>query len=152
MHGRPIGSSLEVSRETQCPFPVATWKLGFLSIFKRSQSSSPFEAFNSVCLSSCQRDVRAPDDMRRGTRTFPRVSTGDLDVPSSCEMKDEPAFKSVQGNQALFQVRASWCPFHFSQQSQGPSHILIAERSVLLRGLWKVGIPLGSKPGNQLSS
>ena len=87
-----------------------------------------------------------------GTRTFPRVSPGDSDVPSFCEMKDEPAFKSVQGNQALFQVRASWCPFHFSQQSQGPSHILIAERSVLLRGLWKVGIPLGSKPGNQLSS
>ena len=38
------------------------------------------------------------------------------------------------------------------QQNQGPSHILIAEGRLLLRCLWKVGIPLQSKPGNQLSS
>ena len=36
--------------------------------------------------------------------------------------------------------------------TQGPSHIPIAERSLLLRCLWKVDIPLESKPGNQLSS
>ena len=57
MHGRPIRMPLKVSRETQGRFPVATWKLGFLLIFKRNQSSSPFEAFNLACLSSCQRDV-----------------------------------------------------------------------------------------------
>ena len=28
---------------------------------------------------------------------FSRVSTGDSDIPSSCEMKDEPAFKPLQG-------------------------------------------------------
>ena len=38
------------------------------------------------------------------------------------------------------------------QKSQGPSHLTIAEGSLLLRCLWKVGIPLQSKPGNQLSS
>ena len=38
------------------------------------------------------------------------------------------------------------------QQNQGPSHIPIAEGRLLLRCLWKVGIPLQSKPGNQLSS
>ena len=38
------------------------------------------------------------------------------------------------------------------QQTQGSSHITIAERSLLLRCLWKVGIPLESKPGKQLSS
>ena len=102
MHVRPIGTPLEVRRETQGPFPVATWKLGFLSVFKRSQSLAPFKAFNSVCLSSCQRNVTPPVNMRQGTKTFPSISTGDSDVPSSCEMKDEPAFKSVQGNQALF--------------------------------------------------
>ena len=32
------------------------------------------------------------------------------------------------------------------------SHIHIAERRLLLRCLWKVGIPLDSKPGNHLSS
>ena len=95
-HARPIGMPLEMKPETQGPFPVATWKLGFPSIFKRSQLSAPFEAFHSACLSSCQRDVRPPVDMRQGTKTFPKVSTGYSDVPSSCEMKDEPAFKSVQ--------------------------------------------------------
>ena len=34
----------------------------------------------------------------------------------------------------------------------GPSHIPTAERKLFLRCLWKVGIPLQSKPGNQLSS
>ena len=90
--------------------------------------------------------------MRRGRRAFSRVSTGDSDIPSSCEMKDEPAFKSLQGIQALFRVRASWCPFQLRQQTQGPSHIPIAERYLLLRFLWKVGIPLESNPGNHLSS
>ena len=90
--------------------------------------------------------------MRRGPRAFSRVSTGDSDIPSSCEMKDEPAFKSMQGNQDFFQVRASWCPFHQRQQTQGPSHIPIAEGSLLLSCLWKVGTHLQSKSGNQLSS
>ena len=61
-----------------------------------------FEALNSACLSICQRDWRLPVEMRLGTRSFSRVSTGDSDIPSSCEIKDEPAFKSVQGNPALF--------------------------------------------------
>ena len=38
------------------------------------------------------------------------------------------------------------------QQTQGPSELPIAEGSLLLRCLWKVGIPLESKPRNQLSS
>ena len=59
---------------------------------------------------------------------------------------------SVKGNPALFRVRVSQCPFQLRPQSQGPSHIPIAERSLVLRGLRKVGIPLESKPGNQLSS
>ena len=139
-------------QETQGPFPVATGILGFLSIFKRSQASSPFEEVNSACLLRCQRDVRPPVEMRRETRAFSRVSTEESDIPSSCEMKDEPAFKPLQGNPAFFQVRASRCPFHLRQQIQGPSHIPIVERSLLLRCLWKVGTPLESEAGNQLSS
>ena len=34
----------------------------------------------------------------------------------------------------------------------GPSHIPTSERNLFLRRLQKVGIPLESKPGNQLSS
>ena len=36
--------------------------------------------------------------------------------------------------------------------THGPSHIPIAEGTLLLRCLWNVGLPLQSKPGNQLSS
>ena len=96
--------------------------------------------------------MRTPVQMRRGIRVFSRVSTGDSDITSSCVMKDEPAFKPLQGNPTLFLVRASRYPLHLRQQTQGPFHITIAERSLLLRCLWKVGIHLESKPGNQLSS
>ena len=128
-------------RETEGPFLVVTVILGFLSIFKKSQASSPFEALNFACLLRCQRDVRPPVQMRRGPRDFSRVSTGDSDIYSSCEMKDEPAFKAQQRNPAFFRVRASRCPFNLRQQIQGPSHIPIAEGSLLLRCLWKAGIP-----------
>ena len=110
--GRAIGVPFKVRQETQGPFPVATVIMGFLSIFKRSQVLSPFEALNTTFLSSCQRDLRPPVKMRQGARAFSRVSTGDSDIPSCCETRDQPAFKSLQGNQALFQVRASQCPFH----------------------------------------
>ena len=110
--GRAIGTPFEVRRETQHPFLFVTVILGFLSIFKNRQASSPLEALNSVCIPSCQRDVRPPVEMRRGPRAFSKVSTGDSDTPSSCEMKDSPAFKSLKGNPAFFQVRASPCPFH----------------------------------------
>ena len=61
-----IRKVLEVRRETECPFLIATVILGFLSIFKQSLASSPFEALNSACLSRCPRDVRPPVLMRRG--------------------------------------------------------------------------------------
>ena len=89
-------------QETEVHFLVGTVILGFLSIFKKSQASSPFEALHSVCLSRCQRDVIPPVQMRRRPTAFSRVSTGDSDIPLSCEMKDEPEFKLLQGNSALF--------------------------------------------------
>ena len=93
--GRAIGMLLVVRRETECPFLVATVILGFLSIFNKSQTLSSFEALNSSFLSTCQRDVMPPDQMRQGPRAFSRAYTGDSDIPSSCEMKDEPAFKPL---------------------------------------------------------
>ena len=93
---------LEVRRETEVHFLVGSMILGFLSIFKKSQASSPLEALNSVCLSRCQRDVIPPVQMRWRPTAFSRVSTGDSDIPSSCEMKDEPEFKPLQGNPAFF--------------------------------------------------
>ena len=89
-------------QENEVHILFGTVILGLLSIFKKSQALSPYEAFNSVCLSRGHRDVRPPVQMRLKTMPFSRVSTGDSDVPSSCEVKDEPEFKPLQGNQAFF--------------------------------------------------
>ena len=83
-------------------------------------------------------DVRPPVQIRRGTRVFPRVSTEDSDFPSSCDMKDEHAFKPLQGNPTLFLVRESRYPLDLRQKSQGPSHTPIAEGRLLLTCLFKV--------------
>ena len=138
---------LEGRQETQCPFPVGTVILGFLTIFKKSQESSAFEALNSASLLRCQRDVRPLVQIRRAPRAFSRVSTGDSDIHSSCDMKDETVFKPLKGNTAFFRVRASRCPFHLRQQTQGPSHIPIAEGSLLLRCLWKVDLHFSRSQG-----
>ena len=96
------------------------------------------------------RDVRSPVQIRWGTRVFLRMPTEDSDIPSSCEMKDEPAFKTLQGNLTLFLVRETRYPLHLRQQTQGPSHKPIAEGRLLLRCLWNVGLPVQYNPGNQL--
>ena len=93
---------LEVRREANRPLLVSTIILVFLSIFMKSQASSPFEALNSAQLLKYQMDVRPPVQKSLRTTAFSRISTGDSDIPSSCEMKDEPAFKPLQGKPAFF--------------------------------------------------
>ena len=90
--------------------------------------------------------------MRWRPGAFCRVSSGDSDILSSCDMKDELAFKTLQGNPAFFRVRASQGPLHLNQKIQGPSHIHISEGKLRLRCLWKVGLSLQSKTGKHLSS
>ena len=99
---RKIHTLLEVSREAKIPLLVGTVILVFLSIFTKSQASSPFKALNSVHLSKSQMDVRPSVQKRLRPMAFSRVSTGDSDIPSSCEMKDEPAFKALHGKTAFF--------------------------------------------------
>ena len=89
-----------------------------------------------------------PVQKRRAPRSFSRFSTRDSYSALSCAMKDEPAFKPLQGNPNLFRVRASQYPLYLRQQTQGPSHIPLSEGMVLLRCLGKVGLPLQSKTGN----
>ena len=86
------------------------------------------------------RDVRPPVYMSRGTRVFSSVSTEDSDIPSSCEMKDKPAFNPLLGNPTLILVRESRYTLHLTQKTQGPSHIPIGEGRLLLRCLFKVGL------------
>ena len=93
---------LKVRREAKSPLLVGTVILVFLSIFTKSHASSPFEAVNSAQLSMFQKDVWPSVQKRWRTMAFSRVSTGDLVIPSSCEIKYEPAFKLLQGNPAFF--------------------------------------------------
>ena len=102
MLGRKIQTLLEVSREAKRPLLVGTVILVFLSIFMKCQASSPFEALNSAHLSKSQMDVRPSVQKRLRTVASSRVSTWDSDIPSSCEMKDEPAFTALQGKLAFF--------------------------------------------------
>ena len=60
--------------------------------------------------------------------------------------------KPVQGNLDFYLIRASRGPFRLNHKTQGPSHIHIPKGKLLLRVLWKDGLPLQSKTGNQLTS
>ena len=102
MLGKKIQTLPEVSREAKRPLLFGTIILVFLSIFTKSQASSPFEALNSAHLSKSQMDVRPSVQKSLRTMAFSRVSTGDSDIPSSYEMKDEPAFKALQGKPDFF--------------------------------------------------
>ena len=64
--------------------------LGIPINFQDESGLVTFEALNSVCLSKCQSDMIPPVQMRRRPTAFSRVSTGDSDIPSSCDMKHDP--------------------------------------------------------------
>ena len=55
---------LEVRWEMKHPFLVSTEILGFVSIFNKSQASSPFEALNFAGLSGVKAcDASCPDEV-----------------------------------------------------------------------------------------
>ena len=83
MLDRKIQTLPDVSREAKRPLLVGTVILVFVSIFTKSQASSPFEALNSAHLSKSQMDVRSSVQKRLRTMAFSRVSTGDSHIPSS---------------------------------------------------------------------
>ena len=58
----------------------------------------------------------------------------------------------LQGNLDFFLIRESRGPFRLKHITQVPSHIHIPKGKLILRCLWKDGLPLQSKTGNQLSS
>ena len=88
---RTIRTLRDVSSDTEDHFPFDRVILGFLTIFKNCQASTTFEAVNSTWLSNWQRFVRPLFEMRWRPRAFCRVSTGDSDILSSCDMNDEHA-------------------------------------------------------------
>ena len=109
------------------------------------QEESDLDTFCSIELRGTldvSRDVRPPVQMRLGPRAFSRDFTEDSDIPLSYGMKDEPAFKPLQGNPTFSRVRESRYPLHMRQQIQGPSHIPIAEGRLLFRCLLEIGLPV----------
>ena len=82
------------------------------------QEESGIVTFESIELGpplEMSRDVRHPVQMTPEPRVFSRVSTGESDISSSCEMKAEPAFKPLQGNATFFLVKPSQYPLHLRQ-------------------------------------
>ena len=78
--------------ESKHPFLVSTEILGFLSIFKKSLASAPFETpWASRGVKVCE----APCPDEAGNWVFLRDCTEDSDIPLSCEMKDETEFKPL---------------------------------------------------------
>ena len=95
---------------------------GYLSSFHRDigipinfQEESSLVSFSNLELHEpieVSRDVRPPVMMRRGNRVSSRISTQDSAIPSSSQIKNEPAFKPLQGNPTLLLVRESRYPHH----------------------------------------
>ena len=60
--------------------------------------------------------------------------------------------KPLQGNLDFSLIRSSRGPFRLKNKTHGPSHIHIPKGKLILRCLWKDGLSLQSKTGNQFSS
>ena len=116
--------------------------IGIPMNFQEDSGVITYRSFELLWTLEVSRDVRPPVQMRLGPRGFSRDCTEDSELPFSCEMKDEPAFKPLQGNLTFYRVRESRYPLHVRPQIQGPSHIPIAEGRLLLSCLWDGGLPL----------
>ena len=60
--------------------------------------------------------------------------------------------KPLQVNLDFFLIMASRGPFCLKHNTQAPSHVHIPKGKLLLRCLWKDGLPLQSNTVNQLTS
>ena len=89
-------------RDTEGQFLTGTMILGFLSIFKKSQAPSPFEALNSTRLSKFEKDLRPHVQMKGRSRAFSMVSpliwTGGLKSLSHFDRRAE--FNASKGDGA----------------------------------------------------
>ena len=128
---------LEVRWETKRPFLVST-EICFPINFQEESGLGTFCSIELRGPLEVSRDMRPPLQMRLGPGVFSRDCTEYSVIALSCELKDEPAFKRLQGNPTFFGVSEFRYPLHVRQQIQGPSHIPIAEGSLILRYCAKV--------------
>ena len=91
-------------REAGDQSSLSSWNtdIGIPICFQKESGIVTFEALNPVCLSRYQSYVIPPIQMRWRTMAFSKVSTGDSDIPSSCELKHDSEFKPLQGSPAFF--------------------------------------------------
>ena len=137
--GRKIRMLLEVSRETAGHILVGKVILGFLTIFKKCQALSTFEALNSVSFSRFQRDVRPLVQMRliiwlslrtqQWTQTSFHLLICKMCLHLSLCSEIHPSFES-------WHLRV-----HFTRgKHRVPLTYLFLRGKILLRCLWKVGL------------
>ena len=112
--------------------------IGIPNHFQEDSGLGTFGSTELHGLLEVSMEVRPPVQMILGPSAFSRGCTEDSDIPLSCEMKDEPAFKPLQGNLTFFRVRDSHYPVHVRQQIKHPSNILISEGRLLLGTCGKV--------------
>ena len=122
----------KVRSETEGHLLIDTVILKFLTIFRNCQASSTFEAVYSVCLSSCQRDVRLLFEMRWRPMAFYRAFTGDSEILSSCDMKDEHALSLFREIWPSFDSGQLGVHFAWSIKHRVPlTYIFLRENSSL---------------------
>ena len=125
--------------------------LGFLTIFKKCQASSTFEALNYVSLLTCQRMwgrlFRSGGDLG--------ISVGSIQAfrhPFILWYERWACIKDSAGKSGLLWIQGISLSISLEAKNTGPSKIQILEGKLLVRCFWKVGLLLQSKIGHQLSS
>ena len=88
-----------------------------------------------------------PVQMRRRPTTFYRVSSGDSDMPSSCEMKDEPEFKPLKGIPAFFLLGPLGVHSTWGRKNKVPLTYLLQRENSSWRAYGKVAHWLSQRQG-----
>ena len=125
--------------------------LWFLTIFQNCQASSSLKQWNPRG-SRIVKGMWGPFSSWGGDLGLSVESLQGTQTSFHLWYERWECMKPLHENLAFFRIRAYRGPFRLKHKTQAPSHIHIPNRKLLLRCLWKDGLPLQSKTGNQLSS
>ena len=111
---------LELWRETQHSFPVATRISGFLLSFNRGVTPH-LVLMHGTPLSSCVvKGVSGLLELRWGTQTFYRGATRESDLPSCWEGNLGVPLSHWRRIRPYLELRGIWCPFDLKQEPRVP--------------------------------
>ena len=119
---------LEVRQNTKAHFLFGPVLLGFLTIFTKSQASSPFEALNSVCLSRYQSDASGGEAGDQGSLSSWNSDIGFLSILKKSQASSPfEALNSVclsrYQSDVIPPIQMRWRTMAFSRVSTGESDI-----------------------------